>query len=79
MDPVRAVDVRVAAGGRNIEALRVRAPVAEAVRGRILVVVRLDLDDHAADAVDEQLGADQLGRDLVTGYVSGSSAARRLS
>ena len=64
MDAVGAVDVHVAAGEEHRGVAR-RAPVAEAVRGGILVVVGLDLDDHAADAVDEQLGADQLGRDLV--------------
>jgi hypothetical protein len=31
----------------------------------ILVVVRLDLHDPAADAVDEQGDADQVGRDVV--------------
>jgi hypothetical protein len=35
------------------------------VRRRILGVVRLDLDDRAADTVDKQRGADQLRRDLV--------------
>jgi hypothetical protein len=35
------------------------------VARRILVVVRLDLDDPPADAVDEQRHPDQLGRDLV--------------
>jgi hypothetical protein len=33
--------------------------------GGILVVVRLDLDDGATDAVDEELRADQLRRELV--------------
>jgi hypothetical protein len=42
-----------------------RAPVAEPVRRGILVVVGLELDDRPSDAVDEELGADQLGRDLV--------------
>ena len=32
---------------------------------RVVAVVGLDLDDRAADAVDEQRRADQLGRDLV--------------
>ena len=36
---------------RNIDALRSRAAVAEPVRRWILVVVRLDLDDHAADTI----------------------------
>ena len=63
VDPVRAVDVRVP--GRAEHRRVALGPAAEAVRGGILVVVRLDLDDHAADAVDEQRGADQLGRDVV--------------
>src|SRR5262249_11463122 len=41
-----------------------RAP-GEAVASRILLVVRLDLDDHSAYAVEEQRRADQLGCDLV--------------
>ena len=67
--------------------LRAR-PAAEAVRGRVVRVVGLDLDDHAADAVDDELGPDQLGRDLVHGPVeevgperrspAGQSARRRL-
>jgi len=35
------------------------------VRCRVLGVVGLDLDDPAADAVDEERDANQLGRDLV--------------
>ena len=38
---------------------------AEAVAGRILLVVGLDLDDRAADAVHEERAADQLGRDVM--------------
>ena len=68
VDPVRAVDVDVPAGEEH-RRVALRAPVAEAMPGRILVVVGLDLDDHAADSVDEQLGADQLGRDRRAGYV----------
>src|SRR5207249_10608708 len=63
VDTVGAVHVRDAA---REEHRRVPlGPAAEAVGGRILVVVRLDLDDHAADAVDVELRADQLGRDVV--------------
>jgi hypothetical protein len=40
-------------------------PVAEPVRRGILVVIRLDLDDRPADAIDEEFRADQLRRDLV--------------
>jgi hypothetical protein len=39
------------------------------VRGRVLLVVGLDLDDRAPRAVEEELGADQLGRDLVDAAV----------
>ena len=35
------------------------------MRRRVFGVVGLDLDDRAADAVDEQCRADQGGRDLV--------------
>jgi hypothetical protein len=35
------------------------------VSRRVLVVVRLDLDDRPADAVDQQRDAEQVGRDLV--------------
>jgi hypothetical protein len=35
------------------------------VRGRVLVIVRLELDDRPTHAVDEELRADQLRRDLV--------------
>ena len=63
VDAVRAVHVRVA--GRAEHGGVARGLAAVAVRGRILVVVRLDLDDHAADSVDEQRDADQVGRDVV--------------
>src|SRR5205085_3854432 len=50
VDPVRAVDVRMT--GRPEHGRVARCASAIAMRGRILVVVRLDLDDHAADPVD---------------------------
>ena len=65
---VRAVHVRMPSGEEHRRVPR-GAPVPIAVPGRILVVVGLDLDDHAADTVDEQLGADQLRRDRRAGYV----------
>ena len=40
-------------------------PASVAVRGGILVVVGLELDDRAPDAVDQERGADQLLGDLV--------------
>jgi hypothetical protein len=64
VDAVRAIDVRVASRQEH-RGVALRAPVAEAVGGGILVVVRLDLDDRPADTVDEELRADQLRRDLV--------------
>ena len=64
MDPVGAIDVGVPAGQEH-RRVALRPAVPEAVRRRILVVVRLELDDRAADAVDEELSADQLWRDLV--------------
>ena len=63
VDPVRAVDVGVA--GRPEHRRVARGPSTKAVRGRILVIVRLDLDDHASDAVEEQRRADQLRSDVV--------------
>jgi hypothetical protein len=35
------------------------------VAGRILAIVRFDLDDHAADPVHQQAGADEVGSDVV--------------
>jgi hypothetical protein len=35
------------------------------VRGRVVGVVGLHFDDPAADSVDEERDADQVGRDLV--------------
>jgi hypothetical protein len=37
------------------------------VRRRVLVVVRLDLDDHAAHAGAQERDADELRRDVVHG------------
>ena len=73
VDAVGAVDVRVA---RRAEHDRVpRRLPAEAVTRGILLVVGLDLDDPAADAVDEERHADQVGRDLVNG--AGKESARK--
>jgi hypothetical protein len=51
--------------GQEHRGIARRAPVTESVRRRILVIVRLELDDRSADSVDEELRADQLRRDLV--------------
>ena len=63
VDAVGAVDVGVP-GRRGTSTRCARRRSAEAVRGRVLVVVRLDLDDDPADAVDVAARPDQLGRDL---------------
>ena len=63
VDAVGAVDVRVP--GRAEHRGVARGTAAVAVARRVLVVVGLDLDDRAADAVDEQRRADQRRRDLV--------------
>jgi hypothetical protein len=63
VDAVRAVDVGVAAAEEHRGVARGAAVEVAVARG-VLVVVGLDLDDHAADAVDVELGADELRRDL---------------
>ncbi|CAN7697332.1 hypothetical protein LJR290_005707 [Variovorax sp. LjRoot290] len=52
---------------------------AEAVRGRVVAIVGLGLDDAAADAVDQQRDADQQARDLMRGRgeVDGGSRGKR--
>ena len=64
VDAVGAVDVDVAAAEEHRGIPR-GAAVAIPVRGGILVVVGLDLDDHPAHAVQKQLRPDQVGRDVV--------------
>src|SRR5439155_22706646 len=63
MDAVRAVDVGVAR--RSEHRCVAWGPAAVAVARGIFLVVRLDLDDAAADAVDEQRDADEIRRHLV--------------
>jgi hypothetical protein len=65
VDPVRPVDVG-APGRAEHRCVPLGAP-AKAMRRRVLVVVRLDLDDGTANVVYEELHADELGRDLVDG------------
>src|SRR5204862_1700132 len=74
VDAVGAVDVRVA--GRAEHRRVALRPAAVAVSRRILVVVGLDLDDHAADPVDVELRADELRRDLVDTALEVQSAFR---
>ena len=63
VDAVRPVDVEPS---RRPEHRRVpRLPPAERVARRIGRLVRLRLDDHAADAVDEERPADELPRDVL--------------
>jgi hypothetical protein len=47
------------------------------VSGRILVVVRLDFDDLAPDAVDEEGRPDELGRNIVDAAVEEAPAQLR--
>src|SRR5438105_4915116 len=63
VDAVRAVDVGVPGEAEHRRVAR--RPAAEAVARRILVVVRLDLDDRAADSADEERDAEEVGRDLL--------------
>ncbi len=79
VDAVRAVDVRPAGRAEHRGVSR-RLP-AVAVSGRVLVVVGLDLDDPAADAVDEQCRADELRRHVVhaAGEEPRRSFTRRLA
>src|SRR5438874_2972588 len=58
MDPVGAVDVGVAGWAEHRSVPGGAAAVA--VRGRVLMVVGLELDDLAADPVEEEGRADQL-------------------
>jgi hypothetical protein len=46
------------------------------VRGRIGVMIRLDFDNDAADAVDQERGADQIGRDLMDAAVKKLTSQR---
>ena len=63
VDAVRPVDVRVP-GRAEHHCISCRAaPIG--VTGRILLVVRLHLDDPAADTVDEQRRSDQFGSNLM--------------
>jgi hypothetical protein len=65
VDPVRPVDVGVSRRAEH-RCVPLGAP-AKAMCRRVLVVVRLDLDDGTADAVHEELHADELRRDLMDG------------
>ena len=62
MDAVGAIDIGKARRPEHHAVAR-RRP-AKRMRGRLGVVIGLDLDDDAADAVDQQRRADQVGRDL---------------
>ena len=64
MDAVGTIDVGEAGRAEHHHVAR-RRP-AERMRGRIGVMISLDLDDDAADAVDQKRRADQIGRDLWT-------------
>ena len=76
MDAVGAVDVGEA---RRPEHYGVAVGLTVIrMRRRVGMVIGLDLDDHAADAVDQQGRADQVGRNVVHGAgEEGAAQARR--
>ena len=47
------------------------------MRGRIGVVIGLELDNDAADTIDEQRRADQIGRDFEHGTIEKRTAKAR--
>src|ERR1700732_3914840 len=63
MDAVGAIDVSEAGWAKHHSVARCGTP--NRVRRRLGVMIGLDLDDDAADAVHQQGGADQVGRDLM--------------
>ena len=63
VDAVGAIDV--AKAGRAEHHFVARRRPTERMRGRIGVMIGLDLDDDAADTVYQQRRADQIGGDLV--------------
>src|SRR6266436_8729313 len=63
MDAIGAIDIGNAWRPEHHQIAR-RRP-AERMRGRFGVMIGLDLDDDAADAVNQQSRPDQVGRDLV--------------
>ncbi len=63
MDAVGAIDVGVP-GRAEHRGVAWRA-AAVGVRGGVVLLVGLELDDDPSDAVDEELGSDQRDRDLV--------------
>ena len=67
MDAIGAVDIDKAGRSEHHGVARRRSPVG--MRRRLGVVIGLDLDDDAADAIDQQGRADQIGRDLVDAAV----------
>ena len=71
VDAVGPVDVSVA-GRPEHHRVALGLP-AEAVRRRVGVVIGLDLDDPAADTVNQQRRPDQVGRHLMDGAVKEAS------
>ncbi len=63
MDAVGAIDVGVACRAEHHRVAFGAASVG--MRGRVSVVIGLDFDDRAADAINQQCRADHFGRDLV--------------
>src|SRR5437667_11810452 len=58
MDAVGTLDVSEAWGAEHHPVARCRA--AERMRGRIVVMIGVDLDDDAADDIEQQRRADQV-------------------
>src|SRR5262249_61921455 len=63
MDTVGAVNVSVSGGPKHHRVALGLSAVT--VCGRIGVMIGLDFDDHAPDAVEEEARSDQFARDLV--------------
>ena len=75
MDAVGAVDIGKA-GRSEHHGVAWRRP-AVGMRRRLGVVIGLDFDDDAADAVDQQRRADQVGRNLEHAAIDKGSKAFR--
>ena len=63
MNAIGAIDIGIA--GRPEHHLVAQRRASKRMRGRIGVMIRLDLDDDAADTVHQQGRADKIGGDLV--------------
>ena len=75
VDAIGAVDIDIARGTEH-HRVALGASV-EGMRGGIGVMIGLEFDDHAADTVDEQRRADQIGRDFEYGTIEKRPAKAR--